>query len=142
MNDYPFIIVFHLEDQCVEPAEEMLKVNKLFWDVLAYLFINRRNHHILKDSDENRYFVDLFCKTEKSKFIYSKAGILNILQVCCPHWDWMYLANLIWCLWLFWSYVHQLPFLLNFLPEYDLPTWKSVLYIITSINILEFWFNF
>lgn len=123
-NDYPFIIAFHLEDQCVEPPEEILKFNKLFWDVLAYLFIKRRNHCILKDSVKTAIL-----------WFSSKAGILNILQVRWPHWDWMHLANLIWYLWLFWSYVHQLSFLSNFIPEYDLPTWKKVLFTLSIILI-------
>lgn len=73
LNNYPFHIAFHLEEKCVEPAEEMLKFNKLFWDVLVYLFINRRNQHILKDN--NHYFVALFCKTESQ-------NLFTLMQEC------------------------------------------------------------
>lgn len=70
----------------------MLKLYELFWDALAYLFTKKkekRNHHILKESDEMHYFVDLFCNTESHNLftVYSKVGLRNIQHVYCRHWN-------------------------------------------------------
>ena len=47
---------------------------------LAYLFLNRRNHHILKEADENDYFLDLFYNTESQTLFFN--WIEFILKQC------------------------------------------------------------